>query len=90
MKGIRRLISYIATALLVASIIKELRKPTDERTWEGCLAGFIPYDLRPPTLSRIRNTFWNPDNPHVVVPTLFGVGWTVNLYALVQYLRAVR
>jgi hypothetical protein len=37
--------------LLAWAVITELRKPEEERTWQGKLAGFIPYELRPPTRS---------------------------------------
>ncbi len=87
LKNVRRLISWIAFGLLVASVVQELRKPSAERTWHGRVAGVVPYDLRIPTLERLRATFWNPDNPRVLVPTLFGVGWSVNLYALLDPLR---
>ncbi|HTD77143.1 MAG TPA: DUF5808 domain-containing protein [Chloroflexota bacterium] len=44
--------------------------------------GKLPYDLRPPTFEGLKSVLWNPQNSHVVVPTAFGVGWTVNLAAL--------
>ncbi|HLZ07790.1 MAG TPA: DUF5808 domain-containing protein, partial [Chloroflexota bacterium] len=65
-------------------IVQELRKPAAERTWHGTVAGIFPYDLRVPTGERIRATFWNPDNPNIIVPTLFGVGWTLNAGALLR------
>jgi hypothetical protein len=89
-KTFRRLLNWIAFGLLIASVVQELRKPPTERTWHGRVVGFVPYDLRIPTWDRVRATFWNPDNPHVVVPTVFGVGWSVNFYALANALRAAR
>ncbi len=44
----------------------------------------IPYDIRPPTLARIRERMWNPENPQVIVPRVFGAGWTINLGRLKQ------
>jgi hypothetical protein len=88
MKKIRRLLNWLAIALLIASIITELRKPKSERTWHGKLMGFVPYDLRLPNFARARATFWDPDNPNALVPTLFGVGWSVNLAAVYDALRA--
>jgi hypothetical protein len=67
---------------LIASVVRELRLPREQRTWHGVLFGKVPYDLRPPSFSRLKATFWNPQNPHVVVPTAFGVGWSVNLAAI--------
>jgi hypothetical protein len=44
----------------------------------------VPYDIRPPTLDRIRERIWNPDNPQIIVPRVFGAGWTINLGRLKQ------
>jgi hypothetical protein len=87
-KNVRRLINVVAFALLVASVIQELRKPSAERTWHGTIAGIFPYDLRPPTPGRLRSTFWNPENPRLLVPTAFGVGWSLNFGALAHPLRS--
>lgn len=89
LKNVRRLINLIALGLLVASVVKELRKPAAERTWHGCVVGFVPYDLRLPTLARIRETLWNPTNPRLLVPTVFGVGWSVNFHALLASIGAM-
>lgn len=80
-KNIRRVASFIAIGLLIASVVKELRLPPAERTWHGKVAGIFPYDLRVPTLGRLRAALWNPDDPRILVPTAFGVGWTVNFSA---------
>ncbi len=56
--------ALVVTALVLgAAVVTELRKSPDERTWHGKLAGVVPYDLRPPTLERVRSTVWNPDDP---------------------------
>ena len=80
--ALRDLVRLIGLALVVASIIRELRMPQEERTWHGVVFGKVPYDLRPPTFDRLKATLWNPQNRHVVVPTALGVGWTVNIAAL--------
>jgi hypothetical protein len=69
--------------LLGAALATELRKPRDERTWEGRIAGLVPYDLRRPTMARVHERLWNPADRHILVPTVFGVGWTVNLGRLI-------
>ena len=80
--GLRDLVKLIGLVLLTASIIREMRLPKEERTWHGLVFGKVPYDLRPPTLERVKSVMWNPENSHILVPTVFGVGWTVNLAAL--------
>lgn len=79
---LRDLVRLVGLGLLLASIIRELRMPKEERTWHGVVFGSVPYDLRPPSFDRLKATLWNPRNPRVVVPTALGVGWTVNLAAL--------
>jgi hypothetical protein len=75
---------------LAAAALAELRKPRAERTWHGELLGFVPYDLRPPTWSRVRASLWNPDDRRILTPRPFGVGWGLNLYRLQQRLRSPR
>jgi len=65
-------------ALLATAVVRELRTPAPERTWHGRI-GIIPYDLRPPTPSRVRAALWRPDEPSIIVPQPFGVGWSLNL-----------
>ncbi len=40
----------------------------------------IPFDFRVPTIDRVRQRMWNPDDPRVITPTVFGAGWSINLY----------
>jgi hypothetical protein len=47
----------------------------------GRLLG-IPYELRMPTAARVISLWWNPLDPHPFVPTIFGLGWTVNFGAV--------
>jgi hypothetical protein len=70
--------------MLLIALVKELRLPREQRTWRGLLFGVVPYDLRPPTLGRYAHTMWNPEERSVIVPTAFGVGWTVNAAALLK------
>lgn len=69
----------VGATLIGAAVATELRKSAGERTWHGRVAGRIPYDLRPPTVARVRERLWNPAEHRVLVPTVFGVGWTINL-----------
>jgi hypothetical protein len=89
-KTVRKVTGWIAIGLLVASLVQQLRKPPAERTWQGRLAGLVPYDWRFPTLQRIRATLWNPSSPRLLVPQAFGVGWTLNVGALAHGLGALR
>jgi hypothetical protein len=72
------MIGAAAAGLLGAAVVKELRRPAGERTWNGRVAG-LPYDLRRPTAARVRAEFWDPGNPALFTPHSFGVGYGVNL-----------
>ena len=83
-----QMIFRLSTILLVAAVVQELRNPKESRQWHGKVAWFVPYDFRPPTLSRIRVTLWAPENPSIIVPNIFGVGWTLNIGRLVYLLQS--
>jgi Family of unknown function (DUF5808) len=76
---VRRIVKLVAIGLVVAAVIDQLRRAPRDRTWEGAVAGIVPYDFRMPTLERARSRWWNPDDDRLFVPQVFGVGWTVNL-----------
>ncbi len=85
----QRFTSALGVALVVASVIRELRLPLAQRTWHGALFGRIPYDWRPPTPHRVLDAFWQPKSTSVLRPSVFGVGWSVNLAALLRPIRHV-
>jgi hypothetical protein len=87
MDGLRKLIKWTVIALAAMAILEQLRRPSDERTWEGTVVGFVPYDFRMPTIERARSRWWNPDEPRLFVPQVFGVGWTINVARLVGRVR---
>lgn len=71
---------WLALLLVIGSLVVwELRKPADQRTWHGEIAGVVPYDIRPPTLDRIRNSWWNPESERLLTPQVFGLGWSINV-----------
>ncbi len=80
----RNLALWVGLGLLAAAIAEELRKPPEEREWHGRIAGFIPYDFRPPTPERLRAAFWNPDEDRVFTGHVFGVGWSINVGRLAR------
>ena len=47
----------------------------------GTLLG-IPYDWRRPTVERAKARLWNPDEPRLLVPRVFGLGWDINFARL--------
>ena len=72
---IGKLLKVAATATLVATAVHAYREGQTHGTYH-C----IPFDFRFPTVDRVRERLWNPDDPRVITPTIFGAGWSVNLY----------
>ena len=84
---LQRLARLLSIALLAAAVVRELRRPDDEREWHGRLGGVVPYELRVPTPQRARERWWSPDDPRLLQPAVFGVGWTLNVGRLLRLLR---
>jgi hypothetical protein len=42
----------------------------------------MPYEWRMPTTARVRSRWWDTSNSKVLVPKIFGVGWTINFGGL--------
>ncbi len=89
MKELLRLIRTVAWLAFAAAIYQELRKPPEARTWNGKVAGVVPYDFRVPTLDRLREAYWAPDNDQLVSENVFGVGWAVNIPVAARKLSAI-
>ena len=89
MERFRRFVKLVAFGLVVAALIDQLRRDPEERTWEGSVAGIVPYDFRMPTLERARSRWWNTRDDRLFVPQVFEVGWTINLARLARLARTV-
>jgi hypothetical protein len=83
MNTIRRFAAAAGLALTAAAVTEQLRQPIGRRTWEGAILG-VPYDFRPVTMDRVRERMWNPANPSLFAPQVYGVGWTINLYRVLH------
>ncbi len=71
--------------LIVALAVgNELLKPAPKRTWHDRLFGVVPYDFRVPTWARVKQTLWNPQSERILVPQVFGVGWSINVGGLAK------
>jgi hypothetical protein len=88
-KWFARLIQVTVMALALAAVCQELEKPKEERKWHGTIAKFIPYDFRPPTWEKFREAYWNPYESRIFTPEVFGIGWAINFYALLEKLRLI-
>lgn len=77
----------LASVLLATAVVRELRLPSEQRTWQGTVLG-VPYDLRRPTWRRVQESWWAPQDPRLLTPRVLGVGWSLNLGRVVSRVRA--
>jgi hypothetical protein len=87
-KWLIRIIEAAAITVTLAAVCQELEKPREERNWNGRV-GFIPYDFRLPTIARVKELWWNPDNSRIIAPPVWGIGWGINFYALLERMRII-
>ena len=87
-KWLIRMIEAAIITVTLAAVCQELEKPQEERRWHGKV-GFIPYDFRIPTMERVKELCWNPDDNRIFTPGLWGIGWAVNIYALLERMRVI-
>ena len=55
--------------------------PSDNEARTGTFLG-VPYDWRRPTVARVKARWWNPSEPRLFTPKVYGWGWDVNLARL--------
>jgi hypothetical protein len=84
-----KLVRLLAWIALGAALYQELRKPPEERTWHGRVAGSIPYDFRVPTVEKFREAYWDPDTDRVFSDRVIGVGWAVNIPVAMRKLSEI-
>lgn len=80
------LLRTVVIGAVAAAIYTELRKPPQQRTWNGRLFGVVPYDFRVPSLDDLRRAYWNPRSPKVFTDRPLGIGWAVNVPVLLRRL----
>lgn len=83
-----RFVEMAIITVALAAVCQELEKPKEERTWCGKV-GCIPYDFRLPTLERIKEGYWNADSGEIFNPEVIGIGWAINLRALLEKMRLI-
>ncbi|MFI5266284.1 MAG: DUF5808 domain-containing protein [Chloroflexota bacterium] len=89
-KSLAGILAWLSLDVAVVAVLQELMRPPQFRTWHGRVAGLIPYDFRKPTLRRIANAVWAPDNPRLFTDTALGVGWSLNLAQLPHVLMGAK
>jgi hypothetical protein len=84
MSALGWLIRTAVIAAVAGAIYQEMRKPSAERTWHGRLLGFVPYDFRLPDLTRLRDSYWNTSSNRIFTDKPIGVGWSINIPAVLR------
>jgi hypothetical protein len=89
MKDILNLVRTAIWLAFFGAIYQELKKPAEERTWHGKVAGIVPYDFRIPDLQRLKAAYWAPESDVLFTEKVVGVGWSVNLPVAMRKLSAI-
>jgi len=84
-RGAKKALYLVVVAFTVAAVYDQVRRPRGERNWHGSLLG-VPYDFRAPGF-RAGDLIWHRDDPRLITPRPFGVGWDMNLYGLLRLVR---
>ena len=88
-KWLTKMLQATVVTLTLVAICQELEKPKNEREWHGKVVGFMPYDFRLPTGERLKEAYWNPYDSRILTPDVFGIGWAINFYALLERMRLI-
>ena len=70
-----KIIQVAAAAAFVATAVHAYREQKSHGRYYG-----VPFDFRIPTVDRALERIWNPDDPRVLTPPVFGAGWSINFY----------
>ena len=89
MKDLLNLVRTFIWLAFFGAIYQELKKPAEERTWHGKVAGIVPYDFRLPDLARVKAAYWAPDSDVLFTEQVVGVGWSVNLPVAMRKLSEI-
>jgi uncharacterized membrane protein len=74
---LRRRPKLAALGVLAVALVSRTRGKT------GTFLG-VPYDWRRPTRARVKSRLWNPAEPRLFVPRVFGMGWDINFARLLK------
>jgi hypothetical protein len=89
MKDLLNLVRTLIWLAFFGALYQELKKPAEERTWHGKVAGVVPYDFRIPDLQRLKEAYWAPESDVLFTEKVLGVGWSVNLPVAMRRLSEI-
>jgi hypothetical protein len=70
-------------------VLDAFARSADPADGEGDVFG-VPFETRGPIDPAVRSRIWAPADPRILVPRMFGLGWTVNLGAVAVRLGLLR
>ena len=73
--GIRSMLRVATSLFTVAVVVHAVRSKQSHGKFLG-----VPFEFRFPTVSRVRERWWNREDRRIFTPHVFGVGWSLNLY----------
>ena len=79
-----RLVRAFTLLVTVGTVIYAIRTRQSHGTFLK-----IPFEFRVPTLRRVRESLWNPQDERILTPHPFGVGWSPNVYQVLRRLGFV-
>lgn len=62
--------------------------PDRDEPGTGTVLG-MPYDVRMPTAERVAARMWNPRDPRIFMPRVWGIGWDLNFGAIAVKLHLI-
>jgi hypothetical protein len=83
MRRLGWIVAGVVIGLAAAAISKEMEKPPAARTWQGTVAG-VPYNFNLANWVNTAGEYWNPASDQILTPHAIGLGWGINVAALVR------
>lgn len=71
-------------AFTVATLVYAIKTKQSHGKFVG-----VPFEFRFPTIKRVRERWWNPDDSRIFTEHVFGVGWSLNLYQVSKKLGII-
>jgi uncharacterized membrane protein len=72
----------LGTLFALATVIYAIKTKQSHGRFAG-----VPFEFRTPTLQRVKERWWNPNDRRLLTPHVFGIGWSINIPQVLKWLR---